>query len=102
VLERTLFVKFEEMLTNRDMVMVQMREHLGLPVLNMKKLSDSHETMVFSNYVGNSLNMDRCYRSLANCPEETRQLILDTNNDIADVFYTQEESQRIVGHREAA
>jgi len=48
ILERTLFVKFEDMLANRDLVVSQMRSHLGLPPLKSGDLSQSHETKMFS------------------------------------------------------
>lgn len=102
ILNRTLFVKFEDMLANRDMVLGQMRAHLALPPIKPRDMSRSHAPKMFSNYVGKSLNMDRYYRSLSKYPVGTRRLILEKNSDIADVFYSAEESERIIGYREAA
>lgn len=102
VMERTLFVKFEDMLVNRDLVLGQMRDHLGLQRLKKENLGKEHETRMFSNYVGTSLNMDRYYRSLAKYPRDLRREILQKNHDISDVFYSQADSDKIIDYREAA
>ncbi|WP_417518565.1 sulfotransferase family protein [Minwuia sp.] len=102
VMERTLFVKFEDVLLNPLITMNSMREFLGLEALSEKAFSTEHKSKVFSQYVGGKLSMDRYYRSLTKYPIQFRAEILQKNEDIAKVFYSEGESRAILGYQEAA
>lgn len=102
VMEQTLFVKFEDLLMHQDRTLNLMREFLGLKPLKASKLNKKHASKMFSKYVGNSLSTDRYFRSLAKIPPETRRLIFQKNDDIAKVFYSEDETADIIGYQEAA
>lgn len=102
IMDRTLFVKFEDIMLNRDLALNSVRDFLGLKPLKGKQKITTHSSRMFSKYVGDSVSSDRYFRSLAGVPTDLRRDILKRNSDIADVFYSKGESEGIIGYKAAA
>ncbi|GJL88246.1 MAG: hypothetical protein DHS20C03_19550 [Minwuia thermotolerans] len=99
VVNRTLFVKFEDLIENRQPVLASIAEFLGVTEEGAAP-DTSHESAVFRKYVGNSLTAERYYRSIQKHPAVERTALYQKNIDIADVFYSLEETMAIIGHGE--
>lgn len=101
-MDRTLFVKFEDMLRGRETIVNHIREFIGLEALEPGKGTATHKAKMFSKYVGKSLSMDRYYRSVEKIPGDVRAAIYEKNDDIATTFYSEAETVAILGHKAAA
>lgn len=99
VVNRTLFVKFEDLIDNRQGVMASIADFLGAESADIAP-GTGHESAVFSRYVGKSLTAERYYRSIQKHPAIERTALYQKNIDIADVFYSPAETMAIIGHGE--
>lgn len=97
-MDRTLFVKFEDMLQDRDTIVNHIRKFLGLEALKPGAGTATHKAKMFSQYVGKSLSMDRYYRSLEKIPGDVRATIYKKNEDIATTFYSEAQTAEILTH----
>ncbi|MDF1722136.1 MAG: sulfotransferase [Minwuia sp.] len=100
VVNRTLFVKFEDLVSNRAGVLASMAEFLGLDPEAAATPDTSHESAVFQKYIGKSLTAERYFRSVLKHSPEERAALYHKNLDIADIFYSTEETMGIIGHGE--
>lgn len=99
VVNRTLFVKFEDLIENRQPILASIAGFLG--VEDAAAAPDtSHESAVFAKYIGKSLTAERYFRSILKHPAVERTALYQKNMDIADVFYSLEETMAIIGHGE--
>lgn len=101
-MDRTLFVKFEDLLRGRDTIINHIRNFVGLEPLEPGAGTTTHDAKMFARYVGNSLTLDRYYRSLEKIPDDVRVSIYEKNNDIAETFYSEDETRVILGHKARA
>ena len=99
IVGRTLFVKFEDILNHRDITLQSIGDHLGF---EPAEVEGDHSSKVFSQYVGKSLTHDRYFRSAVKYNAEQRQAIYEKNRDIADLFYSADETAAIVGYEAEA
>lgn len=99
IVGRTLFVKFEDILNHREVTMESIGEHLGF---EPGEVNEEHSSKVFSQYVGKSLDLERYFRSAVKYTAEQRQAIYEKNKDIADLFYSADETAGIIGYQAEA
>ncbi len=99
IVGRTLFVKFEDILNHREVTLQSMGDHLGF---TPTEIEGEHNSKVFSQYVGKSLEWDRYFRSAVKYNEVERTAIYEKNKDIADLFYSADETAAIIGYQAEA
>lgn len=102
VMDNSLFIKFEDIVMNRDQAVKVLGEFLGVDTSAVDASKNRHTSRIFAKYVGDSVSTDRYYRSVIRHSEAARQAIYEKNRDIADTFYSADETAAIVGYKAAA
>ena len=92
-------MKFEDILNHREVTLQSMGDHLGF---TPTEIEGEHSSKVFSQYVGKSLEWDRYFRSAVKYDEVERTAIYEKNKDIADLFYSADETAAIIGYQAEA
>ncbi|MEC9345588.1 MAG: sulfotransferase [Pseudomonadota bacterium] len=102
VMDNSLFIKFEDIVMNRDRAVKVLGEFLGVDTSSVDGSANRHTSRIFAKYVGDSVSTDRYYRSVTRYSEATRRAIYEKNRDVADTFYSAGETEAIIGYKAAA